>query len=106
MLDITGSLSFSSLLASSGQFGNLLAGLNPNNNGSGLRTMQLGGFSQNLSLDNGLGSDMGRNPDLELQNGHNNNDNSESFLGIQSGGDSSCWSGGGGGGGGGEGGGG
>lgn len=73
MLDINGSLSFSSLLASSGQFGNLLE-------------------------DPGTGSlsGMTRNPGVEYESGgsiNNNNTNnsvSASFLGDQSGGES-CW---------------
>ncbi|KAK9281099.1 hypothetical protein L1049_003992 [Liquidambar formosana] len=83
MLDITGS--FSSLLASNGQFGTLLEGLNPT-----VRTVQLGEFSENLNSNSGLNSDCMRNPALELQS----NSTSESLLGIQSG-DSSCWGGGG-----------
>ncbi|XP_042484026.1 dof zinc finger protein DOF3.1 [Macadamia integrifolia] len=79
MLDITGS--FSSLLASNGQFGNLLEGLNPN--ASSIRTVQFGEFAENSSSGS-IG-----NPTLELQS----NNNQETFLGIQ-GGDSSCWSGG------------
>lgn len=79
MLDITGS--FSSLLASNGQFGNLLEGLNPG--GSSLQTVQFGEFAENSSS-----SSVG-NPTLEL---HSTN-HPESFLGIQ-GRDSSCWDGG------------
>ncbi|OVA11764.1 zinc finger protein [Macleaya cordata] len=80
MLDISGS--FSSLLASNGQFGNLLEGLNGNPNVSSVREVhQFGEFvenSENLS-----------NPTLELQS----NGNPETLLGIQTG-DSSCWGGG------------
>ncbi|KAF8400970.1 hypothetical protein HHK36_014273 [Tetracentron sinense] len=79
MLDISGS--FSSLLASNGQFGNLLEGMNPNS--SSIRTVQFGEFAEN-SNSNSIG-----NPTLELQRTHNQ----ESFLGPQSG-DSSCWGGG------------
>lgn len=87
MLDITGS--FSSLLASNGQFGNFFEGLNNSNGMSNIRTMQLGEFTENLNLNSRLDSDSIQNPALELQG----NNNSESFLGIQSG-DSSCWGGG------------
>ncbi|KAJ4957714.1 hypothetical protein NE237_024825 [Protea cynaroides] len=79
MLDVTGS--FSSLLASNDQFGNLLGGLNPSC--SSIRRMQFGEFAENSSS-----SSIG-NPTLELQS----NNNQETFLGIQ-GGDSSCWGGG------------
>uniref|UniRef100_A0A5B6YL21 Dof zinc finger protein n=1 Tax=Davidia involucrata TaxID=16924 RepID=A0A5B6YL21_DAVIN len=81
MLDITGS--FSSLLASNGQFGNFLDGLNPNGS-----TVQLGEFAENPNSSSG--SNMIRNPPMELQSANN----SETFLGVQSGGDSSCWGGG------------
>ncbi|KAA8540304.1 hypothetical protein F0562_024133 [Nyssa sinensis] len=83
MLDITGS--FSSLLASNAQFGNFLDGLNPN--GSTVQ-VQLGEFAENPNSCSG--SNTIRNPPMELQSA----DNSESFLGVQSGGDSSCWGGG------------
>ncbi|KAF8388853.1 hypothetical protein HHK36_025533 [Tetracentron sinense] len=79
MLDISGS--FSSLLASNGQFGNLLDGLNPN--ASNVRTMQFGEFAENSN------SSSIRNPSMELQGSNN----PENYLGIQSG-DSSCWGGG------------
>nr|DAD44474.1 TPA_asm: hypothetical protein HUJ06_002704 [Nelumbo nucifera] len=78
MLDITGS--FSSLLASNGQFGNLLEGLNPCS--SGARTLQLGEFAENSN------STSIRNSAIELQA----NNNAESFLASIQGGDSSCWS--------------
>ncbi|XVF25102.1 hypothetical protein REPUB_Repub13aG0185000 [Reevesia pubescens] len=78
MMDIGGS--FSSLLASSGQFGNLLEGFNPN--GSGLKTVQMGDFGGNL--------DSGRDP-RGLEESKNNG---ESYLGVQGGGDASCWTGG------------
>uniref|UniRef100_A0A5B6YKS4 Dof zinc finger protein n=1 Tax=Davidia involucrata TaxID=16924 RepID=A0A5B6YKS4_DAVIN len=81
MLDITGS--FSSLLASNPQFGNFLDGLNPNGS-----AVQVGEFAENQNSSSV--SNMIRNPPMELQNA----DNSETFLGVQSGGDSSCWSGG------------
>ncbi|XP_010267036.1 PREDICTED: dof zinc finger protein DOF3.1-like [Nelumbo nucifera] len=76
MLDISGS--FSSLLASNGQMGNLLDGLNPSS--SGTRTLQFGEFAENSN------SSSIENSTLELQG----NNNQESFLGIQDG-DSSCW---------------
>ncbi|XP_050285739.1 dof zinc finger protein DOF3.1-like [Quercus robur] len=85
MLDITGS--FSSLLASNGQFGSLLEGMNPN--GSGLKMVQMGEFAENLDSGNVLDAGSGRNPEMEMQS---NNGNSESFLGLQNG-DSSCWNG-------------
>ncbi|GFZ04244.1 DOF zinc finger protein 1 [Actinidia rufa] len=69
--------SFSSLL--NGQFGNLLEGLNPNGSAG-----QLGEFGENPNLT--------RNPQMELQS----SENAESFLGVENGGDSSCWDGGGG----------
>ncbi|PSS07364.1 Dof zinc finger protein like [Actinidia chinensis var. chinensis] len=69
--------SFSSLL--NGQFGNLLEGLNPNGSAG-----QLGEFGENPNLT--------RNPQIELQS----SENAESFLGVENGGDSSCWDGGGG----------
>ncbi|XP_043706525.1 dof zinc finger protein DOF3.1-like [Telopea speciosissima] len=77
MLDVTGS--FSSLLASNSQFGNLLEGLNPS--GSSIRTVQFGEFAENSSSSSIV------NPTLELQT----NNTQETFLGIQGGGDSSCW---------------
>ena len=81
MMDIGGS--FSSLLASSEQFGNLLEGLNPN--GSGLKTVQMGDFGRNLDSGNGM------HPGL----GESNNNGEESYLGVQGGGgDTSCWTGG------------
>ena len=76
MLDIGGS--FSSLLASNGQFGSLLEGLNPN---ASVRGLPLNAFSDTPNS--------ARTPAMELQS----NGNSENFLGIQTG-DSSCWNGG------------
>lgn len=78
MLDISGS--FSSLLASNGQFGSLLESLNPTGS---VRGVPLSAFSETPN------SDSGRTPAMELQS----NGNSESFLGIQTG-DSNCWNGG------------
>ncbi|XP_058074030.1 dof zinc finger protein DOF3.1-like [Magnolia sinica] len=82
MLDISGS--FSSLLASNGQFTNLLESMNSSN--PSVQRVQFGEFpdnpNSNLNL-NAIG-----NPALELQNANN----PENFLGLQ--GDSSCWSGG------------
>ncbi|XP_057460011.1 dof zinc finger protein DOF3.1-like [Actinidia eriantha] len=69
--------SFSSLL--NGQFGNLLEGLNPNGSAG-----QLEEFGENPNLT--------RNPQMELQS----SENADSFLGVENGGDSSCWGGGGG----------
>ncbi|GAB4842438.1 hypothetical protein Ancab_012410 [Ancistrocladus abbreviatus] len=79
MLDISAG-SFSSLLSSNGQFGNLLDVFN--SNGSGVK------FVANPSLS--LNSEAGliRNPGLELQS---NNGISEGFLGSLQTGDSSCW---------------
>ncbi|XWS12048.1 hypothetical protein CRYUN_Cryun37aG0057200 [Craigia yunnanensis] len=88
MMDIGGS--FSSLLASSGQFGNLLEGLNPNR--SGLKTVQVNDFGGNLNSGREMNPNSGRDPGL----GESNN-NGESFLGMQGeggGGDTSCWTGG------------
>ncbi|XVE51969.1 hypothetical protein DITRI_Ditri02bG0082400 [Diplodiscus trichospermus] len=84
MVDIGGS--FSSLLASSGRFGSLLEGLNPN--GSGLKTVQMGDFGRNL--DSGREMDPGSSRDPGI--GESNN-NGESYLGGQGIGDTSCWSG-------------
>ncbi|KAL5728853.1 hypothetical protein ACHQM5_001887 [Ranunculus cassubicifolius] len=84
LLDISGS--FSSLLASTGQygagqFGNLLEGLNCNSESSpNLRTFQFGDFTEHSN------SSSIENPTLELQNGNNQ----DTFLSIQ-GGDSNCW---------------
>ncbi|GMQ08410.1 hypothetical protein CsSME_00052147 [Camellia sinensis var. sinensis] len=76
MMDINGS--FSSLLASSGQFGNLMEGLNPNGS-----TVRLGEFGENnLNLNSNLEANLMRNSQVELQSSNN----SESFLGVQSGG--------------------
>ncbi|OMO66357.1 Zinc finger, Dof-type [Corchorus olitorius] len=78
--------SFSSLLASGGQFGNLLEGLNPN--GSGLKTVQMGDFGGNLDSGRGMDQISGRDSGM----GESNN-NGESYLGVQGGGDASCWTG-------------
>lgn len=80
MLDVGGS--FSSLLASNGQFGSLLESLNPN---ASVRGVPLSAFSEPPNAN----SESARNPAMALQS----NGSSESFLGIQSG-DSSCWNGG------------
>ncbi|XWS16243.1 hypothetical protein CRYUN_Cryun34aG0068400 [Craigia yunnanensis] len=79
MMDIGGS--FSSLLTSSGQFGNLLEGLNPN--GSVLKTVEMGDFGGNLDSGNGMDPGFGVS-----------NSNGESYFGVQGGGDTSCWTGG------------
>ncbi|KAK8618775.1 hypothetical protein V6N13_132756 [Hibiscus sabdariffa] len=71
MMDIGGS--FSSLLASGGQFGNLLEGLN--SNGSGLKTAANYGGDRSSGREPGLGE---------------SSDNGESYLG---GGETGCWSG-------------
>ncbi|XP_057976533.1 dof zinc finger protein DOF3.1-like [Malania oleifera] len=88
MLDVPGS--FSSLLASNGQFGSLLDGLNPN--GPGHRAVQLGEFGENLNsgsdLNSGSASGGVADPALELQS----TSNADTFLGIQAG-DPSCWGG-------------
>ncbi|KAF3450628.1 hypothetical protein FNV43_RR06717 [Rhamnella rubrinervis] len=84
MLDIPGS--FSSLLTSNGQFGSLLEGLNPN--GSDVKMVQLNEFGEHMN--SGIESESGRTPGMEVQT----NGNSESYLGLQNGGDSSCWGGG------------
>ncbi|GAV80259.1 zf-Dof domain-containing protein [Cephalotus follicularis] len=78
MLDLSGS--FSSLLASHGQFGGLLEGLNTN--GSGLKMGQMGEFGESLNASMESGSV--REPGME-------GGNDESYLGMTSGGDSSCW---------------
>lgn len=80
-MDIGGS--FSSLLASAGQFGNLLEGLNPN--GSGLKTVQIGDFGGSLDSGRGMNPGSGRDPGLR---------EGESYLGVQGSGDASCWTGG------------
>nr|QPM65714.1 Dof transcription factor [Betula platyphylla]QYF06657.1 Dof [Betula platyphylla] len=85
MLDVTGS--FSSLLASNGQFGSFLEGLNPN--GSGVKMVQMDEFAENLDSGHGLDTGSDRNPAMAVQS----NSNSESYLGLASG-DSSCWAGG------------
>ncbi|PSS18049.1 Dof zinc finger protein like [Actinidia chinensis var. chinensis] len=82
ILDVGGS--FSSLL--NGQFGNLLDGLNPIGSAD-----HLGEFVENPNLNSE--SNLTRNPEMELQS----SENAESFLGVENGGDSSCWGGGGGG---------
>ncbi|KAF5196605.1 Dof zinc finger protein like [Thalictrum thalictroides] len=76
LLDITGS--FSSLLTSNGQFP-LLEGLNSSS--PSLRTFQFGDFTEHSN------SSSIENPTLELQTSHNH----DTFLSIQGGGDSSCW---------------
>ncbi|XP_054779536.1 dof zinc finger protein DOF1.7-like [Prosopis cineraria] len=78
--------SFSSLLASTVQWGGLLEGLN--SSGSGLKMMQLGGFGENVGSGHGKNSDSGRSPGMERQS----NGNSEGFLGMQNV-DSNCWNG-------------
>ncbi|XAR67646.1 hypothetical protein NMG60_11002491 [Bertholletia excelsa] len=86
ILDVGGgSLSFSSLLASNGvgQFGNFMGALDPNGS-----TGQLGGYGEGPNSNSESG--MIRNPQSELQS----TGDSESFLGVQSGGDSGCWGGG------------
>ncbi|XP_022724011.1 dof zinc finger protein DOF3.1-like [Durio zibethinus] len=87
MMDIGGS--FSSLLASNGQFGNLLEGLNPN--GSGLKTVQMGDFGGSLDSGRRMNPGPGRGRDPEL--GESNN-NVNTYLGLQGGGDTNCWTGG------------
>jgi len=78
MLDVTGS--FSSLLASNGQFGSFMEVLNPNGSGE---------FAENLESGHALDTGSDRNPAMAVQS----NGNSESYLGLASG-DSSCWTGG------------
>jgi hypothetical protein len=85
MLDVTGS--FSSLLASNGQFGSFLDGLNPN--GSGVKMAQIDEFAENLDSGHVLDTGSDRNPVMAVQS----NSNSESYLGLASG-DSGCWTGG------------
>ncbi|XP_059643227.1 dof zinc finger protein DOF3.1-like [Cornus florida] len=75
MFDVAGS--FSSLLASNG---NLMEGLNPNG-------LKLGDFAENPNSSSG--SSLMPDLSMELQSAHN----AEGFLGVQSGGDSSCWGG-------------
>ncbi|KAK2983832.1 hypothetical protein RJ640_008508 [Escallonia rubra] len=75
--DINGS--FSSLLAS-GQFGSLMDGVDPSGSAG-----QLGEFGENPDS----GSGMIQDPPAEFEGANS----SEGFLGIQSGGDSSCWNG-------------
>ncbi|KAG2728860.1 hypothetical protein I3843_01G218500 [Carya illinoinensis] len=82
MLDITGS--FGSLLASNGQFSSLLEGLNPD--GSGVKMLQMGEFAENLNSGHVLETGSVRNLGMDVQS----DNNSESYLGLQSG-DSSCW---------------
>ncbi|KAJ4850038.1 hypothetical protein Tsubulata_037737 [Turnera subulata] len=70
VLDMSGS--FSSLLASSGQFGSIFEGLGPN--GSGLKMVQMGGFGEDLNSDLNVGP--GQEPGLDLGGSgddHNNN---------------------------------
>ncbi|XP_022148083.1 dof zinc finger protein DOF3.1-like [Momordica charantia] len=81
MLDIPGS--FSSLLASSGQFGNLLEGVDPNQ--PELKMVELGEFAENLN------SGSGRKSAAEAQS----TAAPGNYLGVLQNGDSSCWSGGG-----------
>jgi hypothetical protein len=75
--------SFSSLLESTERFGNLFQGLN--SNGSGLKMVQMGEFGENLNCDP-VGNSGHNNP-----NGRDGE--SEIFLGLQNGSDSSCWNG-------------
>ncbi|XP_058068089.1 dof zinc finger protein DOF3.1-like [Magnolia sinica] len=77
MLDMTGS--FSSLLASNGQYGNLLDSMN--SSVSSVQRMQFGDYPH-------PNSDSVENPPLDLENSNN----PENFLGLPS--DSSCWGGG------------
>ncbi|KAL6005992.1 hypothetical protein ACLOJK_040037 [Asimina triloba] len=79
MLDITGS--FSSLLASNGQFTNLLESMN--SSGSSVQRVPFGEFPDNPNYSLNLNT-IGE-PALELQS----TKNPENFLGLQ--GDSSCW---------------
>ncbi|KAJ8774221.1 hypothetical protein K2173_009652 [Erythroxylum novogranatense] len=75
VMDVGGS--FSSLLTSSGQFGSIFDGLNPN--GSGLKMVPLGGFVEDLN--------MGLNSDSALRPGRDNtNNNSRSSSGGGGGG--------------------
>ncbi|KAG2722771.1 hypothetical protein I3843_02G120100 [Carya illinoinensis] len=85
ILDISGS--FSSLLTSTGQFGSLLEGLNPN--GSGVKMLQLDDFAENLNSGHVLETSSVRDPGMDMKR----DSNSESYVGLQSG-DSSCWTGG------------
>ncbi|KAG7036441.1 Dof zinc finger protein DOF1.7, partial [Cucurbita argyrosperma subsp. argyrosperma] len=80
-LEIPGS--FSSLLASNGQYGNLLESMDPNQ--PEMKMMELGGFSENLN------SGSGRKSAAEEQSGCV----PENYLGVLQNGDSSCWTGGG-----------
>ncbi|PPD84748.1 hypothetical protein GOBAR_DD18323 [Gossypium barbadense] len=82
MMDIGGS--FSSLLASTGQFGNLLEGFN--SNGSGLKT--LNHFGGNLDSGCEMDQNSGRDPLFG-----ESSKNGESYLDAQGGRDTSCWSG-------------
>ncbi|XP_059642540.1 dof zinc finger protein DOF3.1-like [Cornus florida] len=84
LLDVPGS--FSSLLASTGQFGDLMMeGLNPNGTG-----VQLGEFAENPNSSSG--STVIQNPSMELLS----TNKGQNFSGVQSqnggGGGSSCWS--------------
>ncbi|MFQ6644788.1 hypothetical protein Gotur_020587 [Gossypium turneri] len=82
MMDIGGS--FSSLLASTGQFGNLLEGFH--SNGSGLKTLHhFGG-----NLDSGCEMDQSSGGDPRFGE---SSKNGESYLDAQGGRDTSCWSG-------------
>ncbi|KAK9149441.1 hypothetical protein Scep_008198 [Stephania cephalantha] len=82
MLDMTGS--FSSLLASNGQFGNLLESFNPSD-----RTIQFGEFAAVAAEHSHSNSSSFENLAMDLQNGGNQ----DGLLSIQ-GSDSSCWGGG------------
>ncbi|GMH03740.1 hypothetical protein Nepgr_005579 [Nepenthes gracilis] len=78
LMDIPGS--FSSLLASNGQFGNFMDGLN--SSGSDLK------FCEDPILAADPNSGLIGNPGLKLQS---RSDSSEGFLGNLQSGDSSCW---------------
>lgn len=81
VLDMGMNGSFSSLLASNGQFGSILEGLNPN--GSSLKMVQMGDLGENLGSGHGL--DLVSDSGIGLQGNNNGNDNG--------GGESYCWSG-------------
>lgn len=76
-LEIPGS--FSSLLASNGQFGNFLAGVDPNQ--PELKIMDIGEFDRNLN------SGSGRKSATDEQSAAV----PENYLGVLQNGDSSCW---------------
>ncbi|OAY53126.1 dof zinc finger protein DOF3.1 [Manihot esculenta] len=67
ILDMSGS--FSSLLASNGQYGSIFEGLNPN--GSGLKMVHMGKFGEDLN--SGLNAGSGQSTGLDVQ-GSNTND--------------------------------